>query len=518
MKLLIADDEKLTREGIRDNLDLQSLGITQVFLADDGIHGLETGLREHADIVLTDVRMPRMNGVQMAEKLLAAQPDTVIIFMSAYSDKEYLKAAIKLKAVSYVEKPLDMEELASAVREAVENCRTMSTRQVAARSHEKELLGHLSMLLTEQNTDFMEEASGIINRLSLSITPTTCFCALIVESRTPLSLLPEQGMEQIRKSFTGFVADRGMHQMYLLRADRYIIIFLYSGTRQEEEVIWSCAKFLSDQIRDYFLSFISVGPMVSGMERAHVSFLDAQEYLKESFFHEYGSILTKDMVNVPFHPPADVMLDFTVALAEKQEEHTLKLADRLYRSIVPSSMLGASQVKDIYYRYFSKLDEHSMNNYISLWQKEGLHAESIWDGVMGCATLKELHELLCAKLRLYFEQLKADSGENPIVFQIKEFIRQNYGTASLSVPDVSEHVHLSPSYVCTIFKNETGQTLNQYLTDYRIKMSKQFLSDPRYKITDISSKVGYSDGNYYSKAFKKLVGLSPSEYREKMLS
>ena len=136
----------------------------------------------------------------------------------------------------------------------------------------------------------------------------------------------------------------------------------------------------------------------------------------------------------------------------------------------------------------------------------------------GCATLKELHELLCAKLRLYFEQLKADSGENPIVFQIKEFIRQNYGTASLSVPDVSEHVHLSPSYVCTIFKNETGQTLNQYLTDYRIKMSKQFLSDPRYKITDISSKVGYSDGNYYSKAFKKLVGLSPSEYREKMLS
>ena len=104
-----------------------------------------------------------------------------------------------------------------------------------------------------------------------------------------------------------------------------------------------------------------------------------------------------------------------------------------------------------------------------------------------------------------------------MVFQIKEFIQQNYAAPSLSVPDVSEHVHLSPSYVCTVFKNETGQTLNQYLTDYRIKMSKQFLSDPRYKIADISSKVGYSDGNYYSKAFKKIVGLSPSEYREKML-
>ena len=82
---------------------------------------------------------------------------------------------------------------------------------------------------------------------------------------------------------------------------------------------------------------------------------------------------------------------------------------------------------------------------------------------------------------------------------------------------MSEHVHLSSSYVCTLFKNETGLTLNQYLTDYRIKMSKRLLADPRYKIADISSKVGYSDGNYYSKAFKKIVGLSPSEYREKML-
>lgn len=98
MKLLIVDDEKLTREGIRDSLSLKSLGISRVLLEDDGIHGLKTALEEHPDIVLTDVRMPRMNGVQMAERILKELPTTSIIFMSAYSDKEYLKAAIKLKA------------------------------------------------------------------------------------------------------------------------------------------------------------------------------------------------------------------------------------------------------------------------------------------------------------------------------------------------------------------------------------------------------------------------------------
>ena len=93
MNLLIVDDEKLTREGIRDSLNLESLGISQVLLEDDGIHGLKTALEEKPDIVLTDVRMPRMNGVQMAERILKELPATTIIFMSAYSDKEYLKAA-----------------------------------------------------------------------------------------------------------------------------------------------------------------------------------------------------------------------------------------------------------------------------------------------------------------------------------------------------------------------------------------------------------------------------------------
>lgn len=518
MKLLIADDEKLTREGIRDNLDLETLGISRILLADDGVHGLDTALLEHPDIVLTDVRMPRMNGVQMAEQILAALPDTVIIFMSAYSDKEYLKAAIKLKAVSYVEKPLDMDELTAAIREAVDNCRTMNARLVAAKSHEKEQLGHLTMLLTDKTPESLEEARELSSSLGLSITPTTCFSAIIIDSQTPISLLSDSRMDEIRRAFNSYVAARGLTQMYLVRADRYIIIFLYSAARQDESVLLDCAHYLSGLLHDMCRFFISLGPVVSGMERAYISFLEAQDYLKESFFLGYETIITKDIDNVPFHAPADIMMDFSMALTQKQEEPALELADKLYESFVPSSLLGPSQVKDIYYRYFSKLDEHGMNNFISLWQKEGIHAESIWEGVMSCATLKELHELLCAKLRLFFKQLSDDSGENPVIFQIKEFIRQNYGTASLSVPDVSEHVHLSPSYVCTIFKNETGQTLNQYLTDYRIKMSKQFLSDPRYKIADISSKVGYSDGNYYSKAFKKLVGLSPSEYREKMLS
>jgi two-component system response regulator YesN len=87
----------------------------------------------------------------------------------------------------------------------------------------------------------------------------------------------------------------------------------------------------------------------------------------------------------------------------------------------------------------------------------------------------------------------------------------------LSIKDISDHVFLSSSYVCTVFKNETGKTLNQYLTEFRIERAKKLLMDSRYKITDISTKVGYNDGNYFGKSFKKIVGLSPSEFREQYL-
>lgn len=143
--------------------------------------------------------------------------------------------------------------------------------------------------------------------------------------------------------------------------------------------------------------------------------------------------------------------------------------------------------------------------------------ESILEYIEKFQTLAELHKSLLSKIDDYFEALNNQVSENSTIFMIKEFIQKNFMNDTLSVKDISEHVYLSTSYVCTLFKTETQQTLNQYITDYRMEKAKQLLSDPRYKITDISSKVGYSDGNYFSKSFKKIVGLSPSEYREKVL-
>ena len=219
----------------------------------------------------------------------------------------------------------------------------------------------------------------------------------------------------------------------------------------------------------------------------------------------------------PLQPAKDPFSEFAAALTAQLEEDALNAANAFYFGLKNSPPLPEAQVRDRYFRYLNKLDEISLANHISLWKREGIESESIWEDVMNCATLRELHDFLCQRIRHYFQSLIFNQSEHPVIFQIKEYIRQNFAVPTLSVPDISQYANRSSSYICTLFKNETGQTINQYLTDYRIKMSKQFLSDPRYRIADISAKVGYSDGNYYSKAFRKIVGLSPSEYREKML-
>ena len=104
MKLLIVDDEELTRTGVIASIDWKSLGIDEVFQADDGVNGLETARIHKPEIILCDVRMPRMDGITMLERVEKFLPDSVPIFMSGYSDKEYLKAAIKLKAVELYRK------------------------------------------------------------------------------------------------------------------------------------------------------------------------------------------------------------------------------------------------------------------------------------------------------------------------------------------------------------------------------------------------------------------------------
>lgn len=516
MKLLIIDDEQLTREGLFQNIDWKSLRINEVLLADDGINALILAKEHKPEIILSDIRMPRMNGIQLVNKIYEFLPDSNIIFMSGYSDKEYLKAAIKLRAISYVEKPLNQNELEAAILEAVYKVETTKRQKKSTAYHLHGQSSQLALLLTLNDKSNQPHIISLIEHLGLPITERTYITTCLINFQTPISKLTGAIADAFAK-WQEILAKNNFFLLYAFKNDKHLIAHIYKNGKPAENLIYSVCSKLQEILVGFCRFFIAIGTTIKGPTEVYKSYHLAVILLQSSFFSEYNEILSRTNSKTDSELWRDQIPAFIQALNEKNLDNSKEIAKSLYSNLKNCQTLLPNQVKDIYYKYFIQIENCLIKN--QLFQYDDYQVtESTWETISNCHTLKDLHHLLLEKLEFLFQTLQEGIIENPVVYQIKDFICKNYSIPTLSVKDIGGHVYLSSSYVCTLFKTETGKTLNQYLTEYRINMAKQLLDGSHYKITDISFKIGYSDGNYFSKTFKKYVGLSPSEYREKALT
>mgnify|MGYP005761175731 CR=1 FL=1 len=516
MKLLIVDDEELTRTGVISSVDWKALGIDEVLQADDGVHGLETARLHRPEIILCDVRMPRMNGITMLERLEKILPDSVPIFMSGYSDKEYLKAAIRLKAVNYIEKPLNPAEIQEAVREA----RDLYMQKLHSHRGENlksmELSSQLALLLTvpygASNSGSIE---ALASELKLTVNASTCFTAYIVKMDTSVQA-ETPSFAEFHENFREFLRQYHMSCVYTEKRMQYLVYFLFGQAEPTAHAVQAAGAYLRGRFEPFVRFSLAAGDTVYGVSRAYQSYASAVILLQSSFFFPVNTMITGGAAEENASPgelplPAPETA-FSESLSSGNEEEAFRILAELEATFSGNRRFLQNPVRDLYYRLFLCLEESRRQ------QAAGLKStESIAEMIGGCFTFSELHETLTEKTRAFFKDAADHGQENPTIFLIKKYISQNYMKENLSVKDISAHVFLSTSYVCTFFKNETGSTLNQYITEYRMEKAKQLLMDSRYKISDISSRVGYSDGNYFGKSFKKHTGLSPSEYREKNL-
>lgn len=521
MKLLIADDETLTREGLVSSIDWESLGITQIYQADDGIHGLHIARQYKPDIILSDVRMPRMDGIHMAEEIYSFLPDTTIIFMSGYSDKEYLKAAIKLKAIDYVEKPLNPDEIYEAVKNAtLRLAQTLRTRK-SETLYSLETSSQLALLLTMPYKEQAEQIQALAVELNLTSGATGFYTTYIVKLNSTES--NPMKMQAFYADFQEFLSRYHLRAFYIRTHVLYHVFHLMGNKMPSEVALSDTENFLKEYFRELGSFYISCGEIVSGISHVYQSYMSAVIHMQSSFFFTPGTVLTLERISdCKKEWPAglsfeQLMQDFTDVLLEKDAETCEQFLSTLYGTFFQNSSLLPNQIKDLYYKLFNTLNNCRQKHLLTLDTLSFDGDENIMDALEHCFSYDELHQLLTQKTHLFFQALSNYQPEDSTIFKIREYIARHYAKDNLSIKEISEHVYLSASYVCTYFKAQTGQTLNQYLTEYRMEKAMQLLGDARYQITEISSKVGYHDDNYFSKSFKKFTGLSPSKYREKIL-
>lgn len=516
MKLLIVDDEELTRIGVISSIDWASLGIDEILQADDGLNGLEEARLHKPEIILCDVRMPRMDGISMLSRLETILPDAIPIFMSGYSDKEYLKAAIRLKAVNYIEKPLNPQEIREAVREAIELYRQKLRTHRGETLHSMETASRLALQLAAPFGPNSEDIAQLTAELSLNIRPDTSFAAIVVKVDSQLEqALPST--EEIYYSICDYLRHFHLECIYAEKRVQYLVFFVFGAAMPSAPVQKGIREFICSCFAPCRKFYIAAGEFVCGISRAYQSYASAVVLLQSSFFFPAGTFLNPAIMEElrssrrPEPLPREPEKVFSDLLLAKDENGCLSFLAALYSAYERNPSVLPNEAKDLYYTLFRTLDDTAKQMQFSFSSAQ----ETLTATLENSFSYEELHTRLRAKASQFFADMQNTVQENPTIFLIKDYISKNYMSETLSVKDISSHVFLSASYVCTFFKNETGMTLNQYLTEYRMEKAKQLLGDPRYKISDISSKVGYSDGNYFGKSFKKYTGLSPSEYREK---
>lgn len=515
MKLLIVDDEALVRNGLKNSISWENFGISTVLLAEDGVQAVRLAHQEQPDIVLTDVRMPRMDGIELATRLRQQLPNSHLIFMSGYSDKEYLKAAIQLKAVSYVEKPIDRKEVEAAVAEAVrlqkEHTSNRDAQIVRSRMEKAQLVVALTQM-TSQNEDTIRQAWNALrlppgNKLWFSVVLVHLTNAAHYDELTGLTDFLHQFQETAQKKQLSF--------LYSNRIESRILIHLYrTAGLTREHIIWFTSQ-LRQYLNDRYHFFIAAGPPVRGLHQISGSYRSAAETLNKGFFSDLDAVLLWDEAKESTQSIdlEGCIADFRAAISSTEYEKAKQQEENLYQNIIQRPQLSADIIKNTYYQFISILERIATKSCIPF--SASRQEQSPWQIVSESHTAHELHEYFLCAMEEFVRLAESEREENELIFLMKDYIRKNYQRDLLSVQEVANAASLSTAYACTLFK-QTGSTINRFIANYRVEKAKQLLADPRFRITNIASQLGFADSNYFGKSFKRMVGLSPSEYREKV--
>ena len=512
IKMLIVDDEVTTRKGLMEYISWGEIGVDAVYDAEDGQKGLELASAIHPDIVLTDVRMPRMNGIELAQRLKDMLPLCKVVFLSGYSDKEYLLSAINLQAVNYIEKPVDLEEVRRVIQKTVALC--IEDRQRLDQTRENLCLDII------RHKDAPDKIRSRLRKMHINLpveAPVTCIVFKLnpaSDNDPPISTLLKGTLFEALEKRISSISSR---YLYALKERNLIVLLTFENILKDMtglmEMLEALKEDIAAAIPNQKGTSVGIGKCVS-LDNAMTSYQTAFLAVQKEFFMGYGHIhIHRDNPDAEYDLGSVNLQAFTSYIQEGSENSAVFFIKSTANELKHHSNTLINNIRNLFFTILNRLSELAEDRGIQL--KDSDNSEFFWEVISRLSTIDEIEAYVLEKLGLYFRICAEKESQNAIVFNIKNYIRSHYGDMDLSIKTLSQHTFLTPNYLCLLFKKETGKTLNQYITEVRIEKAKELLRNRQVKLYAVSTSVGFSDANYFAKIFKKLEGINPSEYREK---
>lgn len=561
-KLIIVDDNKYERMGINQAVDWSALGIEVVGTFANGAEALAGVGELHPDLIVTDIAMPMMNGITLAERVRDQYPDIKVIFTSCHSDFEFAKSAVNLGVYGYVLKPIISGELETAVRGVLGEMTERERRERERAGMLRQLEGMLPLV---QEQFFKELLLGNfrdegdirerINFLRVSVPNNSGFAVLALDVREKAETADGEPSRSIvdtyYQSYTIKKAVNALERGAGLDAasgeleatprpdsdsERPGLVSAYPVQMAgdsfavllfgESEQFLQTAVDLHLMITDRLDRSVTIGISETSSSLASMAELyrQASQAALTTFYEGSSPIIVySEIEDRAERSPFDAMPgleslygDVKALLSYGGEEVIDEFLDKYMTAP------GGGSPNESYVKVFSYLTLNLVNVLLEEANKslqELLGVESAdWSRVNVPASAKESR----VWLRRIFETLREALAErNPtknqkVIDQIRDIIGERYGEP-LTIEDVSKSVYLSGRHANHIFKKETGQTIFDYLIDYRIGIAKELLKEQDSKVAVVAEAVGYVNTSYFCLAFKKNVGMTPAEYKNKII-
>lgn len=531
IKVFLVEDEVIIRSGVKKSINWEQEGYEFVGEVSDGELAYPMILKEKPDILITDIRMPFMDGLELSRLVKKELPDIKILILSGYDEFEYAKKAIKIGVTEYLLKPISAAKLTEVLNAVAETIRQENeeknlletyfaemrenTERDKMRLFEKLLMGDLSM------GEILEAGERFGMNLGASCYKIVLFKILAnLENHVYAEQMVDacSSVEQAASMMEGvYVFQRGVEGWAFLL------------TAQDEKSMEESAKILYQNLKqamknytqlEYFGGIGSTVPRIRSLKQ---SFREADRAFAARFVEEANQIISQKefeksqmeeglkMQGVVQIGKSREMLQKFLSNGTREEVKAFSDAyiSRIEEENIRSTMVRQYVVIDVCIVILSFCERISSANRL---QEE---AEELQKMMQKIHSLSEIKKYVVRLLNEAIELRDAESGRrySDLIAAAKKEIENHYMTEEISLNTVAISVGMSPSYFSSIFSKEAGKTFVEYLTEVRIEKAKEFLMCSSMKTSEIGYEVGYKDPHYFSYIFKKVQGCSPKEYR-----
>ncbi|OAS24554.1 response regulator [Paenibacillus oryzisoli] len=525
VSLSIIDDIKSVVDGLT-MIDWKSEGVTVAGTSSNGVDGLELILREKPDIVITDIRMPRMDGLTMLRELLQANIACKVILISSFTDFDYAKEAVRLGAFDYVVKPFTEEDIVGAVRKAKahimqEREELMNVRDMEFRLRESmPLLRQEFLRLLVQHRTSWKEAAKRWEFLELGLQPQGLIVLLLEidafqENEVELSM---HEVELIRFSLHNIaketIREHAGGMLFRLEANRFVAILNDPPGISATQIAERCCKNIESFTK--FTVSIGVGGRAQSVVELPDSYKQADQALSYHLFTGGNGAISYDEIprsNKQAPLSLDGKEEILLALRSGNSERAASLILQLSAAMQGATLRPNPEYLRSYYEELAASIIRTLFELVSLDEIQPIvHSYKAKTSGLGVA-LSVLEQQLTALCRDGGELIRKNtlSEGQRVIFKSLEYVKQSL-ERDLTVGECAAHVHLSVSYFSSLFKKVMGMTLIQYITAERMQKAKSLLI-AGVPVQEVSSVVGYEERRYFSEMFKRTTGMTPSEFR-----